>query len=456
MTRRMRNVGIWFFGALGGILWGYDTGVISGAMLYIKNDIQLSPIVQGMVVSGLLAGAMLGAGLAGKLADSLGRRRLILGAGAVFTLGTLGAALSGTAALLVGFRFVMGVGVGIASVVVPMYLSELAPKEIRGKLTSLMQLLVTVGIFVAYLADYALSGSGAWRWMIGLGVVPAVLLMVGIYTQPESPRWLVVNKGSADEAEQVLIALRGDERAAAAELAEIQESAAKEAEQSEPLRLRALTTGRLRPIFVVGMLLVFFQNFVGINTIIYYAPTLLTNVGFVASGAILANVGIGAVNMLMTLPAMRLIDVAGRRPLLLYGALGMCAAMILLAAVNLAGLSKGPVLLGITLVGITLYVASFSISWGPVQWVALPELFPLRIRAAAVGVCVIFNWLFNLIVALVFPSLLDRFGAGANFVFFAVMTALAFLFVTKLMPETKGRSLEAIERELVYGEKATS
>ncbi|MDT7611613.1 MAG: hypothetical protein QOG96_6116 [Pseudonocardiales bacterium] len=456
MTRRMRNVGIWFFGALGGILWGYDTGVISGAMLYIKNDIQLSPIVQGMVVSGLLAGAMLGAGLAGKLADSLGRRRLILGAGAVFTLGTLGAALSGTAALLVGFRFVMGVGVGIASVVVPMYLSELAPKEIRGKLTSLMQLLVTVGIFVAYLADYALSGSGAWRWMIGLGVVPAVLLMVGIYTQPESPRWLVVNKGSADEAEQVLISLRGDERAAAAELAEIQESAAKEAEQSEPLRLRALTTGRLRPIFVVGMLLVFFQNFVGINTIIYYAPTLLTNVGFVASGAILANVGIGAVNMLMTLPAMRLIDVAGRRPLLLYGALGMCAAMILLAAVNLAGLSKGPVLLGITLVGITLYVASFSISWGPVQWVALPELFPLRIRAAAVGVCVIFNWLFNLIVALVFPSLLDRFGAGANFVFFAVMTALAFLFVTKLMPETKGRSLEAIERELVYGEKATS
>ncbi|MDT7588262.1 MAG: hypothetical protein QOE32_5812 [Pseudonocardiales bacterium] len=456
MTRRMRNVGIWFFGALGGILWGYDTGVISGAMLYIKNDIQLSPIVQGMVVSGLLAGAMLGAGLAGKLADSLGRRRLILGAGAVFTLGTLGAALSGTAALLVGFRFVMGVGVGIASVVVPMYLSELAPKEIRGKLTSLMQLLVTVGIFVAYLTDYALSGSGAWRWMIGLGVVPAVLLMVGIYTQPESPRWLVVNKGSADEAEQVLISLRGDEKEAAAELAEIQESAAKEAEQSEPLRLRALTTGRLRPIFVVGMLLVFFQNFVGINTIIYYAPTLLTNVGFVASGAILANVGIGAVNMLMTLPAMRLIDVAGRRPLLLYGALGMCAAMILLAAVNLAGLSKGPVLLGITLVGITLYVASFSISWGPVQWVALPELFPLRIRAAAVGVCVIFNWLFNLIVALVFPSLLDRFGAGANFVFFAVMTALAFLFVTKLMPETKGRSLEAIERELVYGEKATS
>jgi sugar porter (SP) family MFS transporter len=449
--RRARNIAIWFFGALGGILWGYDTGVISGALLYIKKDIPLSPIVQGLVVSGLLAGAMVGAGLSGKLADSLGRRRLILGAGAVFAVGTLGAAVCNTATLLVLFRFVMGVGVGIASVVVPMYLSELAPKEARGKLTSLMQLLVTVGIFIAYLTDYAFASSGAWRWMIGLGVVPAVLLMIGIYTQPESPRWLALNKPGNEDARRVLVSLRGSEQEADAELAEIQQSARKEAEQTEPLRLRMLTSGRLRPIFVVGMLLVFFQNFVGINTIIYYAPTLLTNVGFGDKGAILANVGIGAVNMLMTLPAMRLIDVSGRRPLLLYGALGMCAAMILLAVVNLLGLSVGPLLLGITLVGIVLYIASFSISWGPVQWVALPELFPLRIRAGAVGICVIFNWLFNLIVALVFPVLLDKFGAGPNFLFFAVTTALAFLFAKKLMPETKGRSLEDIERDLVYG-----
>ncbi|HEY3710312.1 MAG TPA: MFS transporter [Amycolatopsis sp.] len=209
-----------------------------------------------------------------------------------------------------------------------------------------------------------------------------------------------------------------------------------------------LTSGRLRKVFTVGLLLVFFQNFVGINTIIYYAPTLLTNVGFGASGAILANVGIGAVNMLMTLPAMRLIDRAGRRPLLLVGALGMCGAMVLLAAANLAGMAKGPLLLGLTLAGIVVYVASFSVSWGPVQWVALPELFPLRVRAAAVGLCVVLNWLFNLAVALVFPPLLARFGAGLNFLFFAVMTALAFVFVKKLMPETKGRSLEDLEREL--------
>jgi sugar porter (SP) family MFS transporter len=447
---RSRNLAIWFFGALGGILWGYDTGVISGALLYIPDAFPLTPLVQGLVVSGLLVGAMLGASLAGRLADPLGRRPLILVGGIVFIVGTLGSALANGPAVLVAFRFVMGIGVGLVSVVVPMYLTELAPKEIRGQLTSLMQLLVTVGIFLAYITDYAFSTAHDWRMMIGLGVLPALLLTIGIYTQPESPRWLVGNKeGGESDARKVLVKLRGSEEAADAELAEIRESIAKETQKAERLSLRQLATGNLRPIFIVGLLLVFFQNFCGINTIIYYAPTLLVNVGFGAAGAILANVGIGLVNMLMTLPGMYLIDRAGRRPLLLYGALGMCAAMILLAAVNLSGLAKGPLLLVLTLVGITLYIASFSISWGPVQWVALPELFPLRVRASAVGTCVTFNWLFNMVVALMFPALLDLFGAGYNFLFFVVMTLLAFLFVKNLLPETKGRSLEEIERDLL-------
>ncbi|GAA4839639.1 sugar porter family MFS transporter [Actinomycetospora corticicola] len=451
--QRGRTAAIWFFGALGGILWGFDTGVISGALLYIPDDIPLSPLLQGLVVSGLLVGAMLGAGLSGRLADSLGRRRLIFAGGVVFVIGTLGAALALNAAMLIGFRFVMGIGVGIISVVVPMYLSELAPKEIRGRLTSLMQLLVTIGIFLAYVTDFAFSDIHGWRWMIGIGVVPAVLLAVGIYTQPESPRWLVANKpGGEADARAVLTRLRGSEEAADAELAEIHASVGDES-GTDDLGPKALLRPRLRPIFVVGMLLVFFQNFVGINTIIYYAPTLLTNVGFGASGAILANVGIGAVNMVMTIPGMFLIDRAGRRPLLLFGALGMCAAMILLTVTNLVGLTQGPLLLTLTLVGIIVYIASFSISWGPVQWVALPELFPLRVRAAGVSICVTFNWLFNMAVALAFPSLLDTFGAGWNFLFFAVMTFLAFVFVQRLLPETKGRSLEEIERSLT-GEPA--
>ncbi|MFJ5800216.1 sugar porter family MFS transporter [Streptomyces decoyicus] len=453
MPARIKNALIWVFGALGGILWGYDTGVISGAMLFIKNDIALTPLLEGLVVSGLLVGAMLGAGLSGRLSDSWGRRRLILAASGVFILGTLGASFAFGPASLILFRFVIGIGVGIASVVVPLYLTELAPKQLRGGLTSLMQLLVTVGIFVAYVTDYLLADAEAWRWMIGLGVVPAAILALGILTQPESPRWLV-GKGRTDEARTVLTRLRGDAGAAGEELAEIERAERTERERSEPLTLRRLLSSRLRPVFVVGMLLVLFQNFVGINTIIYYAPTLLTDIGFGSGGAILANVGIGLLNMLMTLPAMRLIDRKGRKPLLLFGALGMCAAMVLLAVTNLSGLGYGALLSVLTLLGIALYIASFAISWGPVQWVMLPELFPMRIRAAAVSLCVLFNWLFNMIVALVFPSLLHAWGAGINFLFFAGTTLLAFLFVQRLLPETKGRSLEEIEQDLLRGRPA--
>lgn len=260
--------------------------------------------------------------------------------------------------------------------------------------------------------------------------------------------------GRTDEARTVLTRLRGDAGTPGEELAEIERAECTERAQSEPLTLRRLLSPRLRPVFVVGILLVLFQNFVGINTIIYYAPTLLTDIGFGSGGAILANVGIGLLNMLMTLPAMRLIDRRGRKPLLRWGALGMCAAMVLLAVTNLSGLGYGVLLSVLTLGGIALYIASFAISWGPVQWVMLPELFPMRIRASAVGLCVLFNWLFNMIVALVFPSLLHAWGAGINFLFFAGTTLLAFLFVQRLLPETKGRSLEEIEQDLLRGRPA--
>ncbi|MFJ3639450.1 sugar porter family MFS transporter [Streptomyces sp. NPDC090108] len=446
---RLRNALIWVFGALGGILWGYDTGVISGAMLFIRQDIRLSPLMEGLVVSGLLVGAMAGAGLAGKLSDAWGRRRLILGAALVFIVGTLAAAVASEAPFLIGARVVIGVGVGIASVVVPLYLTELAPVEVRGGLASLMQLLVTVGIFLAYVTDYALAPAHAWRWMIGLGVLPAAVLALGILTQPESPRWLV-GRGRPDDARAVLTRLRGDGRAARTELLEIERTLEEERAETRRLTLRDLFAPRLRPVLVVGLLLVFFQNFGGINTIIYYAPTLLTSIGFGDDGAILANVGIGLVNMLMTLPAMRLIDRRGRRPLLLWGSVGMCAGMAVLAAVNLTPLGHGPLLAPLTLFGVALYVASFAASWGPVQWVMLPELFPTRIRAGAVGVCVVFNWLFNMAVALVFPSLLSAWGAGANFVIFAVTTFLSGVFVKRLLPETRGRTLEQIERDLLH------
>lgn len=455
--RPRRNIAIWFFGALGGILWGYDTGVIGGALLFIGRDIRLGPLVEGMVVSGLLLGAMIGALSAGRLSDSLGRKKLIVSGSIVFVIGTIGAALSVNAPMLIAFRLVIGLGVGIVSVVVPMYLSELAPKHIRGGLSSLMQLMVTTGIFVAYLVDFAFSGGGLWRWMIGLGVVPAALLFVGILTQPESPRWLIGAHDRVRDADararETLTRLRGSEQAADAEIEEIKQSVAKEEAETQPLRLTDLLAPRLRLLFVIGVLLVFFQNWGGINTIIYYAPTLLKNVGFSDQQSIIANAAIGLLNMLMTLPAMRLIDRAGRKPLLIFGAAGMCVGMLFLGITTLLGLTSGRTsgAIAITLIGIALYIASFAISWGPVQWVMLPELYPLRIRAGAMGICTTLNWLFNLAVALLFPSLLAKFGAGPNFLFFALTTFLALIFAWRLLPETKGKSLEEIEAQLSLG-----
>ncbi|OYO05292.1 sugar porter family MFS transporter [Enemella evansiae] len=450
-TRHRRNIAIWFFGALGGILWGYDTGVIGGALLFIDKEIIPNPLIEGMVVSGLLLGAMIGAMGSGRLSDRLGRKKLIVAGAVVFIVGTAGAALAVNSALLILFRMVIGLGVGIVSVVVPMYLSELAPKNIRGALSSLMQLMVTTGIFLAYLVDLAFQEAGLWRWMIGLGAVPAVVLLFGILTQPESPRWLVASHTSEEHALSTLIKLRGNHTEAERELNEIKASVQAEEDAPDPMKLGDLLTSRLRILLVIGVLLVFFQNFGGINTIIYYAPTLLANIGFTPYQSLLANAAIGLLNMLMTLPAIRLIDRVGRKPLLIGGAIGMCFGMLFLGTVSVLGLTsgRGALSIAVTLIGIGIYIASFSISWGPVQWVMLPELFPQRIRAGAMGITTTLNWLFNLTVALIFPTFLAMFGAAPNFYFFALTTFLALMFAWRLLPETKGKSLEEIEAQLV-------
>ncbi|RKQ36864.1 sugar porter family MFS transporter [Kocuria tytonis] len=449
-TKHKRNIAIWFFGALGGILWGYDTGVIGGALLFIPEHIIPTPLIEGMVVSGLLLGAMVGALGSGRLADRLGRKKLIFAGGVVFVIGTAGAALAVSSFMLILFRFVIGVGVGIVSVIVPMYLSELAPKNIRGGLSSLMQLMVTTGIFLAYVVDLAFQGAGLWRWMIGLGAVPAIILMIGIMTQPESPRWLVAAHRGEKPAYTTLLRLRGNHTEAERELNEIRASVAAEEADEDPIALKDLLGSRLRILLVIGVLLVFFQNFGGINTIIYYCPTLLANIGFNPQQSLLANAAIGLLNMLMTLPAIKLIDRIGRKKLLVIGASGMCFGMLFLGTMTVLGLTtrQGPLAMTVTLAGIAIYIASFSLSWGPVQWVMLPELFPQRIRSGAMGMTTTLNWLFNLTVALVFPIFLARFGAAPNFFFFALMTFLALMFAWRLLPETKGKSLEEIEAQL--------
>lgn len=428
--------------ALGGLLFGYDTGVISGALPFIGDDFNLTPLREGMVVSSLLIGAMIGAGTAGRFADALGRRRVVLAAAVVFAVGAVGAGLAASVWMLIFFRVVLGVAVGAASVMVPLYISEMSPTRVRGTLSSLFQLAITLGILVAYLINFALSGSEAWRWMLALAVVPSVVLFVGIFFLPETPRWLVSN-GNLDRARRVLGRIHGG----ADVEGKIDEIRQMERQESEQHGIRELGASWVRPMLVVGLGLAIFQQIVGINTIIYYAPTIIGQTGLEAQTSILATVGIGLVNFLMTFVAIYLIDKVGRKPLLLYGLVGMVTSLVVLAVAFLVpGLSGA--LAWITMAGLVLYIASFAATFGPILWVMLPEIFPLKVRGAGTGVSTIGNWGANFIVSLLFPVLAAAIGLSAVFALLAVFSVAAFIFIKILVPETKGRSLEEIEADL--------
>ncbi|MGH3087235.1 MAG: sugar porter family MFS transporter [Rubrobacteraceae bacterium] len=438
------NAFVYFFGALGGLLFGYDTGVISGAILFIEGDLELTPFLNGLVVSGILLGAMAGAGLAGPLSDGLGRRKLILIAAVVFSVGAVGAALAPNVAVLVFFRIVLGFAVGAAALIVPLYLSEVAPTRIRGAVSSLNQLMITVGILAAYIVNALLAPYEAWRWMVGLALLPSLILLAGMYFMPETPRWLV-SKDRDEEARDVLLQTRSEDEAER-EIREI-----KEVESREEGGLRELTASWVRPALVVAIGLAVFQQIVGINTIIYYTPTTLTEVGYGNQAAILANLVIGVVNVLLTLVAIRFIDRAGRKPLLTIGLLGMITSLATLGASSLilpAPQSPSDPVAIITLICLAVFIASFAATWGPTVWVMLPEVLPLKVRGAAMGVAVFLHWGANFLVSQTFPVLLASLGAGIVFLGYALVGVAALLFVRFLVTETKGRSLEQIETDL--------
>jgi SP family sugar:H+ symporter-like MFS transporter len=435
---------IYFFGALGGLLFGYDTGVISGAILFIKKDFDLSAFMQGAVVASLLLGAMVGAAFAGPLSDRLGRRNLIIAAGVIFTVGSIVAAVSPTVGVLLAARFVLGIAVGCAALVVPLYLSEIAPTEIRGAISSLNQLMIVGGILVAFLVNAVLASSEAWRVMVGLAVVPSLVLLVGMIWMPETPRFLV-HDGEEDEAREVLEAVREDGHEE--ELEDIRKVEAEE----QGGGLRELGAAWVRPALLVAIGLAVFQQLVGINTIIYYAPTTLTNVGYSDQSAIYANIVIGVLNVAMTVLAIRLVDRVGRKPLLLAGLAGMVTSLLVLG-VSLSVMSEpnspGDPAAIITLVCLATFIASFAATWGPVVWVMLPEILPLSVRGAALGVAVSLQWLANFAVSQSFPPMIDAWGAGTVFLGYAGMGLIATAFVLKFVTETKGRSLEEIESDL--------
>lgn len=439
--------GIYVFGALGGLLFGYDTGVISGAILFIPNDFKLSSFLQGAIVAGLLLGAMVGAASAGRLSDRLGRRLLIMVAAVVFTVGALLAAFAPTVGILIAARVIIGLAVGAAAMVVPLYLAEIAPAEERGRITSLNQLMIVGGILLAYIVNAILASSGNWRLMLGLAAVPSAVLLASMVFMPETPRYLV-HTGEEEAAREVLEDLPGDEPPQE-RIDEIKEV---DREEESEAGLKALWHAKwVRPALLVACGLAAFQQFVGINTIIYYAPTTLTNVGFAKTSAIYGNLIIGVVNVVMTIIAIKIIDRVGRRPMLFAGAAGMVTSLLVLGVFNAVLATPhhpGDPAAIITLICLGTFIASFAATWGPVVWVMIPEVLPLSVRGTAVGVATFCNWAANFLVSQTFPALLKGLGPGPVFIGYAVLGMLAALFVQAFVTETKGRSLEEIEADL--------
>ncbi len=435
--------------AIGGFLFGYDTGVIGGALLYIKHDLNAtSNLDQQAIVASLLTGAVVGAFSAGRLADLIGRRRTIIAAGWIYVAGGLGSAFAQSVAQLVGARVVLGLAVGAASFVSPMYISEVAPKQIRGGTVSFNQLMLTSGILAAYIANWALKGLPSnWRYMLGLAAVPGLVLAVGMVFVPPSPRWLA-ERGRNDEAGDVLRRIHGKDDVAD-ELDEIERAAAKKMGRFE------LFKPEMRPALVVGLGLAAFQQLVGINTVIYYAPTILSFTGLGAGGAITRTIFIGLTNVVFTVIAILLLDRVGRKPLLIVGTVGLVVSLVALGVFfQVDWLQRNAPLMALG--ALLLYIASFAVGLGPVFWLMISEIYPLRERGPAESAASVVNWGMNFIVSFTFLSLVSALTRPGAFWLYAGIGVLAILFFLARVPETRGRSLEEIERELSRGRPAAA
>jgi SP family sugar:H+ symporter-like MFS transporter len=445
--------------ALGGFLFGYDSAVINGALTAIDAEYAPSAVALGLAVSSTLVGAALGAVVAGRLADRFGRLAVMWLSAALFLISAVGSGFAFSLFSLAVFRFIGGVAVGAASVIAPTYIAEIAPARMRGRLGSLQQLAIVLGIFIALLVDYAIAalaggseeewllGLAAWRWMFLAMAVPSVLYGLLALTIPESPRYLVA-RGQLDKAKAVLRRLLGgadlDDKIEQIRLSLVRLT------KPSMRDLRGPALGLL-PIVWVGIGLSVFQQFVGINVIFYYSSVLWQAVGFTEENALLITVLTSVVNVLTTLIAIATIDRLGRKPLLLIGSLGMAvtlgtmAVLFGTAPVNAEG---EPVLTGaagpIALVAANLYVVAFGMSWGPVVWVLLGEKFPNRIRAAALGLAAAAQWIANWLISTTFPPLSDV-GLGLAYGIYTASAVLSFFFVWRWVRETKGMELEEMK-----------
>ncbi|WP_194890984.1 sugar porter family MFS transporter [Catenulispora pinisilvae] len=433
--------------AVGGFLFGFDTGVVSGALLYIAKDFHLSNSEKSSVVSVLLIGAMIGALVAGRISDTLGRKKTVTLFGLVFAVGTLIAVVSQNYGTLIVARFVLGLAVGGASAQVPVYLGEISPANIRGRILSLNQLLITVGILCSYLIDLAFSHSGNWRAMFAFGAIPALVLSLGVwFVVPESPTWLF-GRGRIEQLRQGLLKVTDGEQAD--EIIEVYRQRTEQAARQEAARganekgWRILLTPAVRPAMIVGVTMAALQQFGGINTIIYYAPTIIEQTGRSASNSIIYSVYIGIINFVMTVVAINTIDRLGRRQLLLISLAGMAGFVALLGFSFIWNWNSN-----LTLLFMVAYIAAFAGGLGPVFWVLVGEIFPTRAKADGSSAATTVNWLSNFIVSQSFLTVANGIGQGQTFLIFAGVCVVGLMFVGRYVPETKNRDTGEVQTAL--------
>jgi major inositol transporter-like SP family MFS transporter len=433
----------------GGLLFGYDTGVINGALLYMSRELHLTAADQGLITSTLLFGAALGALLGGRISDALGRRQAILLIACVFIVGTVTCSVAPDTTTLCVCRFILGLAVGGASVVVPTYLAEMAPAERRGRIITLNELMIVSGQLLAFAINAAIGGAlgdhaGVWRWMLAVAVLPAIVLLVGMIFMPQSPRWLVA-KGRLQEAMDVLRRIRPS-GAVQAELMEIEKLA--EREQSARMSATAILSTRwTRTLLFVGIGIGVVQQVSGVNSIMYYGTQILSQSGLGDRGALVANVLNGVVSVLATFVGIYLIGRISRRKMLTIGLCGTTVALLSLALVSaLFGPSQS--LAYLVLFCMVLFLTFQQGFTSPVTWVLLSEMFPLQARGLSMGSATLVLWLANFAIALVFPPMVARLGISVTFLGFVALGLASLVFATKWAPETSHRSLEQIEAEL--------
>ena len=435
--------------SLGGLLSGYDTGVISGALLFINETWDLSISLQGLVVSSVLIGAVIGAATNGVLADVFGRKKIIMATAIIFILGSILCGFAPNVYVLIISRIFVGLAVGIVNFVIPLYLSEIAPKAVRGTLVSLYQWAITAGILFSYAINSAFANSVfSWRWMLLAGVLPGLVLLIGMSFMSDTPRWLI-SKNKDEEAKKVLKKIEPDIDTEN-EIKEIKHTL----KLNENLDRKFKFKKWMIMPFVVGVGIMFAQICTGINTIIYYAPTIFKIAGFDSnSNAIYATTGIGVVNFLMTIVAVFFTDKLGRKPLLYFGLTGV---MLSLAALGCAFAYQEVLGAGLKIVAVgslVTYIICFAMSLGPIGWILVSEVFPLKIRGIAMSICTVANFAFNFFVVGSFPVLIHKIGGAYTFWGFAAVSFLCILFVYFFVPETKGISLEQIESNWIHGVK---